>query len=143
MSFVPSVAKPEDTARAAVALARIDRELSDHDADALDVTGFMAKLRELGQRRSTIYEPMLRRRYSGRYGRGFDVYARLQPDVISSEYVPCAIAGTTGKNAAITRAISRKGHSIEFTSFLDDDLNGLDAYLRGKIEVYARMLESV
>ena len=54
-----------------------------------------------------------------------------------------SVAGTTGKNDAITRAISRKGRAIEFTTFLQDGMAGLDAYMRQKIEVYARMLESV
>ena len=143
LSFAPSVAKPDDTTKVAETMSDLDQELSTADAEALKVAEFMTELRHLGQQRSKVYEPILEKHYPGRYNRGFEVFSTLRPDLILGEYVPCAIADTTGKNDAITRAISRKGRAIEFTSFLTDGMNGLDDYLRVKIEAYARMLESV
>lgn len=141
--FAPSVAKPHDTAKTATRGLELDQRLALVDADDLKLDAFMTELRQLGQRRSTLYEPWLQSHYPDRYNRGFEVFSTLRPDLILGEYVPCAIAGTSDDKKAITNAISRKGQSIEFTSFLSDGLEGLTSYLSNKIAAYARMLESV
>lgn len=142
--FAPSVAKPEDSEKIIQLAQRLDAELDELDGEALGVGGFLSEMKALGQRRSAVYEPRLEQLHpADRYGVGFDVYPTLRPDLILGQYEPCAIAGTTGNNKSITRAISRKGRAIEFTAFLQDGMAGLDDYMRNKIEVYARMLESV
>jgi hypothetical protein len=130
---------------------------------ALDTPGFPVEeveklgeeLKHLGQRRSTLYEPAIARRMGPTYkayGRGFTVHPALRPDLIvdeegspgHGEYSVCALtAAASDKEDAIADAIRRTGHSVEFTAFMRDDLAGLEDYLRGKIESYAVMLESV
>lgn len=116
-----------------------------------------------GQNRSTLYEPSLKRRISGDYGRGFNAFRSLRPDVIVKdsvkkndemvefgEYRICEISQAEPRDdsddaidAAITKRILRTGHSVEFTAFLRDNLADLERYLIRKIEAYAAMLESV
>ncbi|AKT41778.1 hypothetical protein [Chondromyces crocatus] len=46
-------------------------------------------------------------------------------------------------SASLKDALRRTGHSVEFTAFLRENLDGLESYLRDKIERYTAMLESV
>ncbi|MCA9685756.1 MAG: hypothetical protein KC457_26505, partial [Myxococcales bacterium] len=122
----------------------LDEKLNEFDAEKLGVREFTERLRELGQRRSTLYEPMIAaHNVGGKYGRAFNAYSTLRPDLIFGEYEPCAIADTKGSADAITKAIARKAHTVEFTCFMQEGLAGLDKYLREKIANYARMLESL
>jgi hypothetical protein len=130
--------------------------------DGLDAAGFPSdaidkqgeEMKHLGSRRSTLYEPVLRARLgaSKKYGRGFAVYPALRPDIIvddagssgHGEYTVCALTeAVSDDEGSIADAIRRTGHSIEFTAFMRESLTGLEEYLKGKIEVYASMLDSV
>ncbi|NVB39416.1 hypothetical protein G6O69_16360 [Pseudenhygromyxa sp. WMMC2535] len=142
VKFAPSVGKPKETQKMAELIEAVDEELGELDVAALGVNAFMDELERLGQRRSVVYEPMIAEHFSS-YSRGFSAYPKLRPDLILAEYEPCAIASTAGTSDAITRAISRKSRSVEFTSFMGDGLGGLEGYLRHKISKYAEMLESV
>lgn len=100
-----------------------------------------------GQSRSAMYEAALKRRVGARgYGRGVQCYPALRPDLIADrgEYRACELTGASSDNDKdIAEAIVRTGHSIEFTAFLRENLDGLEAYLIAKVEAYAAMLESV
>jgi hypothetical protein len=79
-------------------------------------------------------------------------YSALKPDLIvedpdslgHGEYKICSLtAALSDDDKSIADAIRRTGHSIEFTAFLRERLEGLEDYLRDKVECYAAMLESV
>ncbi len=124
-----------------------------------DVQKLADDFHHLGQTRSTIYEPALKLRAGGEYGRGFAVYKSVRPDLIVKElidnvdygeYKPCELTQAAPKSTsdkdidkAIADAMLRTGHAIEFTAFLDDKLAKLEDYLSEKIVNYAGMLESV
>lgn len=120
-----------------------------------DLAAFAQSFRELGQRRSTLYESALRSRLPG-YSQALDGFPDVRPDFVEAPYQPCAVtsvkapeAGTDGGKpkedlaTRITKAITRSCHVIEFTSFLRADLSGLDRYVLNKIGRYARLLESL
>lgn len=113
---------------------------------------FMERFRGAGQQRSVDYEQGLRRPFGELgfkpFGRGFAVYGSLRPDLIVSgaaetgEYRPCSLTSAKSDDE-IASVIRRTGHCVEFTSFLRENLDGLEEYLKDKIERYAAMLESV
>jgi hypothetical protein len=129
------------------------QELDDQVDAAPPLGNFAKDFKDLGQQRSTRYEPILAARAGmGRYGHGFLAHPTLKPDLIVAgpdtigygEYKVCALtASASDDDGDIADALRRTGHSIEFTSFLRENLEGLEEYLRDKIERYAAMLESV
>jgi hypothetical protein len=119
--FVPSIAKPADAKKRADACASLERELITGQAEQ---DAFQKEFRELGQRRSTLYEPAIGRRLGG-YSRGFMEFPSVKPDFIAGEYKPCSVTDAAARgNAEITEAIRRSCHAIEFTAHLQDDMNG-------------------
>ncbi len=142
LRFVPSVAHPKATKGVnAKASEALDRDLQ----AAPIVPEFEATFRALKRDRSGLYEPALAQRFKP-YSADVHGYPphepRLKPDYTASVYTVCAITNATPpSDATISAALKRTGHFLEFTSFLGNDLEGLDEYIGGKIERYARMLE--
>jgi hypothetical protein len=107
------------------------------------ISDFEAQMKDYGQRRNTLYEPKLKTIFDT-YNQGFNCYPQLRPDVILEEYTPCSVTQSRAEDAeSINRAIRRRAHSLEFTSFLTQNLRGFDTYLLGKVESYAKMLANV
>jgi hypothetical protein len=124
--------------------------LSDVDAklapvvDAATVARFAEDFRAAGQNRFRAYEPALAGRFEVSFSRGIRVHGALRPDVILEDHEPCALTRSTSDDPkAIEAAIRRGCHVIEFTAYLRADLRGLSAYVRGKVESYAALLEEV
>jgi hypothetical protein len=103
----------------------------------------LQEFQKMGGRRYTLYEPKLKQRF-GSFGTGSLAFTLLRPDVILTDYQPCILSAldTHATDDQIAQALKRVGHLIEFTSFLHEDLHGLEDYLVNKIEVYATMLEN-
>lgn len=99
-----------------------------------------------GQQRALIYQSALRLRLAG-HGRGMPVFTSLRPDFIpgvGGEYRICSVTQAAGDDQrALTEAIKRTGHTVEFTAHMVDGLSGLETYLSDKIMAYAQMVESV
>jgi hypothetical protein len=140
--FVPSIAKPGEVKKHGAECAKLEIEL-EAGGDPTEVASFKQRFVELGQRRSSLYEPAIGKRLDG-YSRGFAAFPEVKPDFITDEYRPCALttAPSRGDNE-ITEAIRRTCHAIEFTAHLQDDMNGLKNYLLDKIGRYALLLESI
>lgn len=138
--FFPSLGD-EERARQRGVYHALDQELAEPAYASPAVEAWSESFRNLGQRRSTLYEPAIAARVLG-YSRGFASLPQVRPDVIAAEYTPCAV--TSAKSPAdIGAAIKRTCHAIEFTAFLGHQLKGLDEYLLGKVDRYALLLESV
>ncbi len=85
---------------------------------------------------------LIAKRHGG-YSRGFVEFTAVKPVFIAGEYQPCAVTTVPARNHAdITDALRRACHAIEFTAHLQDNLEGLKAYLLDKVERYALLLES-
>ncbi|MFV8751211.1 hypothetical protein ACNOYE_11765 [Nannocystaceae bacterium ST9] len=139
ISFSPSVADPKSRSAHERVCAVLDGDLRGRPAPG----EFEQEFRSLRRDRSTLYEPRLASRFA-RYGTAVPGYAKLKPDHIAHDYTICAITGAkSDEDAAISAALKRTGHFLEFTSFLGADLEGIDAYLATKIDAYARMLEAL
>lgn len=130
--------------------ASLDADLSTFAvASAPQVADLERRFAELGQQRSSVYEPIMRQRLAARglsYNRGFEAHRALRPDVIAmeGEYHACKLTrAATDSDEDIAAAIRRTGHSIELTSFMGEGLKGLEDYLVDKINKYGEMLESV
>jgi hypothetical protein len=107
------------------------------------VEAFRRQWEDLGQRRSASYEPLLKKVF-GSFNRGLQVYPSLRPDLILEQYEPCSVtASPAGDATTINQTIRRRAHLVEFTAFLSNSFQGLDAYLQDKISNYAGMLASV
>jgi hypothetical protein len=139
--FTPSIAKPDDVQRHGSSCENIDDRIR---ADqSVDVAVFAQRFVAMGQQRSREYEAVLAERLT-RYGRGFAVFPALKPDFIVDEYRPCAVTQAKDREpAAITEAIKRTCHAIEFTAYVQSDMRGLKKYLLEKVERYAELLETV
>lgn len=140
--FVPSIAKPGEVKKHGDDCAKLELELVS-SGEPVEMAAFQQKFVELGQRRSSLYEPAIGKRLGG-YSRGFMEFPAIKPDFIAGEYKPCAVttAPSRGTNE-ITEAIRRSCHAIEFTAHLQDDMNGLKDYLLDKVGRYALLLESL
>ena len=151
----PSIGTPTATRDAwRSECAALDTRLDAPTFPSSEVDKLAEDFRNLGQRRSTMYEPAIHRRTRAvkPFGRGLTAYPHLKPDLIveeagppkHGEYTVCALTAAASEDPKdIADALRRTGHSIEFTAFLRENLEGLEEYLRGKIERYAGMLESV
>jgi hypothetical protein len=105
---------------------------------------YATQFRNAGQLRSREYEDVLARRFARPFSRGLAALGSIRPDLTLAEYEPCAVTTATSSDPkAIEAAIRRECHVIEFTAHLQQDLRGLDDYLRDKVDVYATLLESV
>ncbi|MEX1363914.1 MAG: hypothetical protein AB1Z98_12355 [Nannocystaceae bacterium] len=105
---------------------------------------FDARFRDAGQHRSLEYERALARHFGLELSKGMTVLPAVRPDLKLAEYEPCAVtSAASSEKDAIDSALRRSCHVIEFTAHLQPDLRGLDDYIRGKVEVYANLLESV
>lgn len=90
-----------------------------------------------------MYEPVLAARL-GAYNRGFKDYGKVKPDYIASDYKACAVTSAQSEDPDdISEAIRRTCHTVEFTSFLGQGMEGIEDYLMNKVERYALLLESV
>jgi hypothetical protein len=125
-------------------LLQIDKGLGNLANDG-EIASFVGRFKETGQGRSVSYEPAIARRFGiDDFGRSLRVFPGVKPDVILSEYEPCAVTRASSEDAkAIEAAIRRGCHVIEVTAHMQADLRGLDAYLRDKVFGYASLLESV
>jgi len=142
IQFVPSIAKPADVKKRGEDCAKIELEL-ESSGPSVELTAFQQKFVELGQRRSSLYEPAIARRLGG-YSRGFVAFPVVRPDFIAGEYTPCAVTTAPSRgDTEITDAIRRACHAIEVTAHLQDDMSGLKDYLLHKVERYALLLESI
>jgi hypothetical protein len=115
-------------------------------ARALDpaATAFSERFTALGQQRSQVYEAPIAKRLGHALSRALKVRGALKPDVVLSEYEPCAVTrASSPEDKAIELAIKRGCHVIEMTAHLQADMRGLDAYLGDKVRIYAELLESV
>jgi hypothetical protein len=132
----------------------LDAKLDKPPFTVQEVNGLAEQFKSLGQQRSTVYEPAIRLRAGAtkHFGRGFAVYASLKPDLIvedartpkQGEYTICALTNANSDDPKdIADALRRTGHAVEFTAFLRANLEGLEDYVRDKIERYGVMLESV
>ncbi len=141
--FVPSIAKPGEVKRRGDECGKLELEIVSSGGPAADVAAFQQKFVELGQQRSSLYEPAIAKRLSG-YSRGFVEFPSVKPDFIAGEYKPCAVTTAPSDSSSnITEAIRRTCHAIEFTAHLQDDMNGLKDYLLDKVGRYALLLESI
>jgi hypothetical protein len=132
----------------------LDAKLDKPPFSPQEVNELAENFKNLGQRRSTVYEPAIQLRAGAakHFGRGFAVYPSLKPDLIvedagpprHGEYTVCALTNASSDDSKeIADALRRTGHAVEFTAFLRENLEGLEDYVRGKIERYGEMLESV
>lgn len=143
VQFVPSVAKPADLRRLATECAAVEGALQGLPTPDAAEADFQKRFTDLGQRRSTLYEPAMARRF-GHYGNGFVQFPAVKPDVVVEEYRPCTVtAAASESDEDISKAIRRTCHVIEFTAHLQEDMAGLKDYLQGKVERYALLLESL
>jgi hypothetical protein len=140
IQFTPSIGKPEDVKKHGDIAAALDANITQAGApNSAFATNFVG----LGQRRSTVYEPAIIKRLPG-YSHGFASFAAVKPDVIVGEYKPCALTSAGVRDAgAITDAIRRTCHAVEFTAHLQNDMAGLSDYLLEKVGRYGLLLESV
>lgn len=107
-------------------------------------SAFSADFRAKGQLRFQDYEPPIAARFGKPLSRGLQVRSGLKPDIILSEYEPCAVTrALKAEVTSIESVIKRSCHVIELTAFLREGMQGLDAYLIDKVRVYAELLESV
>jgi hypothetical protein len=105
---------------------------------------WIEQFNSLGQRRSSIYEPVLadRARLLGKsYGIAFQTASEVRPDIIVNPYKPCAVTSALDESS-INPAIRRLCHTLEFTSFLGPQLKGMEQYILEKSNRYAILLES-
>jgi hypothetical protein len=137
--FMPSIAKPAEMRKSGEDCTKLEPEIG--AIGGVDLDQFEKKFIELGQRRSTLYETEIGKRL-GNYSRGFTRFPAVKPDFIVEDYKPCAVTSATSAEN-IADAIKRTCHVIEFTSHLQDDMNGLKEYLLSKVDRYALLLESV
>lgn len=109
-----------------------------------EAAGFAREFKDMGQRRSSVYEPAIAKRMGKPLSLGLAARGALKPDLILGEYEPCEVtSATTADEKAIQKAIRRSCHVIEMTAHLQNDLSGLAGYLNEKIGVYATLLENV
>lgn len=143
VKFFPRVAKPDELRKQQADSKRIDDEIAQIPVSSETLERFRDEFQSLGQRRSAKYEPALAARLSN-YNRGFAIFPSLRPDFIVEEYSPCAVTRSPSSSPkAIEDAIRRTCHVIEFSAFLQSDMQGLVCYLLQKAERYAKLLESV
>lgn len=134
---------------AAKAQARGDITEANRGLDALpssaSVANFDASFRAAAaQARARDYEPVIARRFGVDLSHGLRARPSVRPDLILGEYEPCEVTrATSDAPKAIEVAIRRSCHVIEITAHVTPDLRGLADYLRGKVDVYADLLESV
>lgn len=137
----------------------VSTKLDNQPYSPQDIQLLTKEFERMGQNRSTVYEPALRVRAGGDYGKGFACFRSVRPDFIVrrtvdsveyGEYSACEMTTASPKSdadrdidKAIADALLRTGHVIEFTAFLGDKLENLDKYLHGKIQTYVNLLESV
>lgn len=141
--FAPSIAKPGEVKKRGEDCAKLELEVASGGGEAGLVTAFQQKFVELGQRRSSLYEPAIAKRLGG-YSRGFLRFSAVKPDYIVGEYNPCAVtAALSRSHGDISEAIRRTCHVIELTAHLQDDMSGLKDYLLDKVGRYALLLESI
>lgn len=141
--FAPSIAKPAEVKKSGEDCAKLELDVAKSGVQEGEVKAFHDKFVELGQRRSSLYEPAIAGRLGG-YSRGFVAFPAVKPDFIVSEYKPCAVTTAPSRsNGDITEAIRRSCHVIELTAHLRDDMSGLKDYLLDKVGRYALLLESV
>lgn len=141
----PSIGDPAPRkAQDAQQVSALDDALEAAATSPASLTALEAQLKSRGQQRSLLYEAALRKRLQG-YGRGMPAFTRLRPDFVATdgEYRVCSVTHEGDDDTALTEAIKRTGHSVEFTAHMVDGLAGLEGYLRDKIIAYAEMIESV
>lgn len=144
ITTVPSIASG-DTAKEKRRAAQVASN------DALDqvlsqprLAEFTREFSQMGQKRSTIYEPAIAARLGKPLSHSLAARGSLKPDIILAEYEPCAVTGAASPDeSAIKQAIKRTCHVIEMTSHLQADLRKLGIYLNEKVASYAALLESV
>jgi hypothetical protein len=142
--YSPSVAKQKkELEEQRKRSEQLDADLAATGWPSEALADFTTRFREMGQRRSTEYEPALARRLAS-FSQGFEVHPSLRPDFIVGEYTPCAVTqATSDSQQAVEAAIRRTCHAIEFTAHLQMDMRGLVEYVLDKVNRYAEMLESV
>ena len=140
VTFAPSIGSPERVQEHKVRCAQADLELAPASTSP-QFLEFEKKFLALGQHRSTLYEPAIKRRLAT-YGSGFRVYPSVRPDYIASEYAPCVITDAIDSDK-ITDSMRRSCHAVEFTAFIQADMRGLKEYILRKIQRYALLLQSV
>lgn len=141
--FFPSIAKPDEVKKQGEACAKLEAEIEHSVGAPSAVAAFEQQFSSLGQRRSIVYEAAIATRLGG-YSRGFAEHPSVKPDFIVGEYKPCAVTVARARDdGAITEAIRRTCHAIEFTAHLQSDMDGLTGYLLDKVKRYALVLESV
>ncbi|MCA9710524.1 MAG: hypothetical protein KDK70_32080 [Myxococcales bacterium] len=144
MRISPSIADKSQAKKARTKLTEdADASLSTL-GDSSAHEAFAARFRDAGQGRSIEYEGALARHFGMELSKGLVTLPSLRPDIKLAEYEPCAVTSATSSDEkAIEAAIRRSCHVIEFTAYLQPDLRGLEDYIRGKVEIYAGLLESV
>ncbi len=141
--FFPSIAKPDEIKKQSLNSQRLDVDLNTAAWNSEAIKDFSTRFRDLGQRRSVEYEKSLAARL-GDYSHSFQVHPTVKPDFILGEYTPCAVTrAPTHSLEAISEAIRRTCHAIEFTAHLQADMKGLVEYVLDKVQRYAELLESV
>lgn len=142
LEFFPSVGKPIEIDAQRPSCEQIDAALTTLDpAGETAFQAFEAQFRAFGQSRSVLYEKALRQRFAD-YGKAMEGFGELKPDVTLAPYQPCAVTSAATEDE-ISNAIRRTCHTLEFTAFLREDLQGLDKYLLDKVKRYGALLESL
>lgn len=94
----------------------------------------------LGQRRSTLYEPVLTRLLPG-YNENQPGFLGYRPDYVVAQYKPCSILGASAADiGAINSAIYRDAHAFEFTAMDQLTTGNMQTYLKMKLPNYVNIV---
>ncbi|MGK8709817.1 hypothetical protein ACRS5L_25770 [Metapseudomonas otitidis] len=95
----------------------------------------------LGQRRSTIYEPILTKILNN-YNKTSPGFLSCRPDTVISKFTPCSIlSAKTSEIKDINRAIRREAHTFEFTAIQNPTAKNIQIYLEGKLKGYIEVVQ--
>lgn len=102
----------------------------------------MSSFWNLGARRGSKYEDILRTHYEG-YNTTSGMESRKRPDIVLKEYTPCSILNAENSNAVkIGDAIVRDYHAVEITTIKGANSRKVIDYLDDKIPNYIELLKT-
>lgn len=106
------------------------------DVSDVNVSGFWS----MGQKRSTMYEPVLQQ-LLGDFNQGGSGFLGYRPDKIVTSYVPCSILSAASSSIDdINNAIYRDAHVFEFTAIEKLSADLVQGYLRAKLPNYVEVV---
>jgi len=100
-----------------------------------------SKFWNLGQRRSTVYEPILSR-LQPQYNQTSPGFLSYRPDYVVNGFSPCSILSATSNDIDhINKAIKRKAHVFEFTAIDNPTTVNIRTYLTSKLKNYVQVVQ--